>query len=136
MPEKFKRHVLLVSHRFPVARGGQSDGPGFFFVQAGTGPVHGGSASHSVHRIRRSSSPTRIKTKGASSLPVFDPANMAGVPYASRMTVLFAMARSRQNRVPDCVAMIEFKGIWHLTAFLIEAGAQCSQSPITAGGGR
>ena len=86
--------------------------------------------------MRRSSSPTLIKTKGASSLPVFDPTNMAGVPYASRMTALFAIARSRSTRMAGYVATIEFKVIWHLTAFLIEAGAQCSQSPITAGGAR
>jgi hypothetical protein len=32
--------------------------------------------------MRRSSFPTLTKTKAASSLPVFDPANMAGTPYA------------------------------------------------------
>jgi hypothetical protein len=72
-----------------------------------------------------------MKTKGASSLPVFDPTNTAGVPYASRITVLFAIVGLRWSRALDCI-----EGIWHLTAFLIEAGAQCSQSPITAGGAR
>lgn len=52
------------------------------------------------------------------------------------MTVLLAMAGFRWNRALDGVTRIEFGGIGHLTAFLIEAGAQCSQSPITAGGAR
>jgi hypothetical protein len=34
------------------------------------------------------------------------------------------------------LAKIEFSHIGHNTAFLVEAGAQCSQSPITAEGGR
>jgi hypothetical protein len=29
-----------------------------------------------------------------------------------------------------------FRGIRHPTAFVVEAGAQCSQSPITTWGGR
>jgi len=60
--------------------------------QEGRGPVHAGSASHSAHRIRRSSSPTLTNTKAASSLPVFDPANMAGTPYAFLTVALLAIA--------------------------------------------
>src|SRR3954454_8819453 len=95
---------------------GQISGPGFFVAQAGQGPVHGGTASHSVHRMRRSSSPARIKTKGASSLPVFDPTNMAAAPSASRMRLLFAMRTSQWDRALDWI-----EGIWHLAAFLIQA---------------
>src|SRR6478736_2598884 len=67
-------------------------GPPGFGPQEGRRPVHAGSASHSAHRMRRSSSPTRTKTKAASSLPVFEPANMAGTPYAFLMVALLAMA--------------------------------------------
>jgi len=65
-----------------------------FGPQEGRGPVQAGSASHSAHRIRRSSSPTLTKTKAASSLPVFDPANMAGTPYAFLTVALLAIAIS------------------------------------------
>ena len=65
-----------------------------FGPQEGRGPVQAGSASHSAHRIRRSSSPTLTKTKAASSLPVFDPANMAGTPYAFLTVALLAIATS------------------------------------------
>jgi hypothetical protein len=41
--------------------------------------------------MRRSSSPTLTKTKGASSCPVFDPANVAGSPFAFLMVAVFAM---------------------------------------------
>jgi hypothetical protein len=49
----------------------------------GRRPVQSGSEFHSAHRIRRSSSPTLIKTNAASSVPVLDPMNIAGKPYAS-----------------------------------------------------
>ena len=65
----------------------------------GRGPVHAGRASHSAHRMRRSSSPTLIKTKAASSLPVFDPANMAGTPYAFLTVALLAMATFQKWRL-------------------------------------
>jgi len=42
--------------------------------------------------MRRSSSPTLTKTKAASSLPVFDPTNMAGTPYAFLTVALLAIA--------------------------------------------
>jgi len=57
----------------------------------GRGPVQAGSASHSAHRMRRSSSPTFTKTNGASSFPVFDPENVAGSPFAFLMFAVFAM---------------------------------------------
>jgi hypothetical protein len=57
----------------------------------GRGPVQAGSASHSAHRMRRSSSPTLTKTNGASSCPVFDPANVAGSPFAFLMVAVFAI---------------------------------------------
>jgi hypothetical protein len=41
--------------------------------------------------MRRSSSPTLTKTNGASSCPVFDPANMAGSPFAFLMVAVFAI---------------------------------------------
>ena len=41
--------------------------------------------------MRRSSFPTFTKTNGASSLPVFDPANVAGSPFAFLMLAVFAM---------------------------------------------
>jgi hypothetical protein len=41
--------------------------------------------------MRRSSSPTFTKTNGASSFPVFDPANVAGSPFAFLMFAVFAM---------------------------------------------
>jgi hypothetical protein len=61
-------------------------------AQAGRSPSHGGSASHSADLIRRSSPPTLMKTNGASSYPVLEPANIAGVPYASRMVDLIDMS--------------------------------------------
>src|ERR1700712_24733 len=69
-------------------------GPPDFGPQEGRGPVHAGSASHSAHRMRRSSLPTLIKTKAASSLPVFEPANTAGLPYAFLTVALLAIATS------------------------------------------
>lgn len=41
--------------------------------------------------MRRSSSPTLTKTNGASSFPVFDPANVAGSPFAFLTVAVFAM---------------------------------------------
>jgi hypothetical protein len=41
--------------------------------------------------MRRSSLPTLTKTKGASSCPVFDPAKVAGSPFAFLMVAVFAM---------------------------------------------
>jgi hypothetical protein len=41
--------------------------------------------------MRRSSSPTLTKTNGASSCPVFDPANVAGSPFAFLMVAVFAI---------------------------------------------
>jgi hypothetical protein len=79
-----------------------------FVSRQGRGPVHAGSASHSAHRIRRSSSPTLTKTKAASSLPVFDPANMAGTPYAFLMVALLAM------QTPDgCCCAVRTEADYH-----------------------
>ena len=64
-------------------------------AQEGRAPDQAGSASHSAHRIRRSSSPTLMKTKGASSWPVFEPTNIAGTPHTSLMIALFAISESR-----------------------------------------
>ncbi len=104
-----------------------------------------------------------MKTKAASSRPVFDPTNIAGTPYASLMIAVLAIAvpakrsDSRGRELPlnndrssnqqsekdrqhhrgyEPFTKIEFMGIGHMTACLVEAGAQHSQSPITAGGGR
>jgi hypothetical protein len=41
--------------------------------------------------MRRSSLPTLTKTKGASSCPDFDPAKVAGSPFAFLMVAVFAM---------------------------------------------
>jgi hypothetical protein len=60
-------------------------------AQDGRAPDHAGSASHSAHRIRRSSLPTLTKTKGASSRPVFEPTNIAGTPPTSLMIAVFAI---------------------------------------------
>jgi hypothetical protein len=57
----------------------------------GRGPVQAGSASHSAHRMRRSSSPTLTKTNGASSCPVFEPANVAGSPFAFLTVAVFTI---------------------------------------------
>jgi len=46
--------------------------------------------------MRRSSSPTLTKTKAASSLPVFDPAKIAGTPYAFLTVDLLAIATLRR----------------------------------------
>jgi hypothetical protein len=42
----------------------------------------------------------------------------------------------QQHRGNKPLSKIEFAGAGHVTAFLDEAGAQRSQSPITAGGAR
>jgi hypothetical protein len=72
------------------------------FAQAGRAPVQAGSASHSAHRIRRSSSPTLMKTKGASSWPVFEPTKIAGTPYASRTVAVFAIPALLSVKRPGC----------------------------------
>ena len=71
-------------------------------AQEGRTPVQAGSASHSAHRIRRSSSPTLIKTKGASSWPVFEPTNIAGTPYASLTVAVFAIPALLSFKRPGC----------------------------------
>src|ERR1700754_4862164 len=42
--------------------------------------------------MRRSSSPTLTKTKGASSCPVFDPAKVAGSPFAFLIVAVLAIS--------------------------------------------
>src|ERR1700710_2098693 len=65
---------------------------GYFWAgREGRGPVQAGSESHSAHRMRRSSSPTLIKTNGASSCPVFDPTNVAGSPFEFLIVAVFAI---------------------------------------------
>jgi hypothetical protein len=65
-----------------------------FAAHVGRTPAQAGSPSHSAHRIRRSSSPTRMKTNAASSFPVLEPTNIAGNPYASLMSAVFDMSDS------------------------------------------
>ncbi len=72
-------------------------------AQEGRAPDQAGSASHSAHRIRRSSSPTLTKTKAASSRPVFEPTNMAGTPYASLMIAVFAIPIPAKRPASRCL---------------------------------
>src|ERR1700712_4707586 len=95
-------------------------GPPDFGPQEGRGPVHAGSASHTAHRMRRSSFPTLTKTKAASSLPVFDPANMAGTPYAFLTVAL--LANATPWRLPDgscCAVWAETGYFWKMTTAAI-----------------
>jgi hypothetical protein len=58
--------------------------------------------------MRRSSSPTLTKTNGASSCPVFDPAKVAGSPFAFLTVAVFAMS----SPVHDAILLPQVNWAW------------------------
>jgi hypothetical protein len=121
-------------------------------AQEGRAPDQAGSASHSAHRIRRSSSPTPDENKRrviAACLGANEHCRNAGyVPddccVCHSVFGPSANDSRRGDHEPEKqrhydwrnkpLSKVEFADAGHMTAFLDEAGAQCSQSPITAQG--